>query len=150
LLALAYGVPALGRIASAAGLPVGPPAPPGELLTRTDPPPAISIDRDEYEAAIAQLTRVVTVPVDRRELSWTRFAWLRSGYDNDLRGLAGLTLAAPALWTTDRPAKVGRPRMLSARSVTVSWTPLVRMAVPDPTLAMGTSPRQARPQGPPA
>jgi hypothetical protein len=148
LLALAYGVPALGRIASAAGLPVGPPALPTQLLTRTDPPPAISIDRDEYEAAIVELAGVVTVPADRRELSWTRFAWLRSGYDNDLRGLAGLTLAAPALWTTDRPAKVGRPRVLSARSVTVSWAPLVRLAVPDPPPA-GASPPPSRQQGPP-
>ena len=39
-----------------------------------------------------------------------------------LRALAGLTLAAPALWTTDRPAVVGEPRFLRRRPLHIDWS----------------------------
>jgi hypothetical protein len=135
LLALAYGVPALGRIASAVGLPVVAPALPAELLLRSGPPPEISIHRDEYEAALRDLDGIVSVPAEHLDRSWSRFAWLRSGYDQDLRGLAGLTLAFSAPWTTDRPATVGRPRILSGRSLAVSWSPGVRHHATGPLTA---------------
>ncbi len=38
-----------------------------------------------------------------------------------LRGLAGLTLAPPAPWTTDRPARVGRPRLVLGTPINVDW-----------------------------
>ena len=60
---------------------------------------------------------------------WRRFAWLRSGYDEAMRGLAGLTLASPAPWTTDRPAHVGRPRIFTNRAIRIDWT----VAPPDRT-----------------
>jgi hypothetical protein len=39
-----------------------------------------------------------------------------------VRGLAGLTQATPAPWTTDRPARVGRPRLVTKRPLRVDWT----------------------------
>jgi hypothetical protein len=36
--------------------------------------------------------------------------------------LAGLTFAYPAPWTTDRAAKVGRPRFLRRRPIAVDWS----------------------------
>ncbi len=122
ILTLAYGIPALGRIAVAIDLPVEPTMLPADLLRRSGPPPDISVRRDEYVAALADLGDVVAVPDDAVDLAWSRFAWLRSGYDRALRGLAGLTLATPAPWTTDRPALVGRPRILSGRFLTVDWS----------------------------
>jgi hypothetical protein len=50
------------------------------------------------------------------------FAQLRSGYDQALRGLAGLTQSPPAPWTTDRPAVVGRPRMRREQPLDVDWS----------------------------
>ena len=88
------------------------------------------MSRAEYEAALADLGDVVTVPDDAVDLAWSRFAWLRSGYDRPLRGLAGLTRATPAPWTTDRPATVGRPRLLSGRSLTVDWSTAVAHGAP--------------------
>lgn len=122
ILTLAYGIPALGRIAVAIDLPVEATTLPAELLRRAGPPPDVSVRRDEYENALAELGDVVSVPDSDVEQCWSRFAWIRSGYDRPLRGLSGLTRATPAPWTTDRPAAVGRPRILSGRSLTVDWS----------------------------
>ncbi len=122
MLAVAYGIPAIGRIAVAIGLPVTPTTLPSELYTHGGPPPAISVSRAEYEAALGDLRTLMVVPTADVEACWSRFAWLRSGYDQPLRGLAGLTLATPARWTTDRSAAVGRPRIVSGKTLTVGWT----------------------------
>jgi hypothetical protein len=84
--------------------------------------PDISITRDEYLAALDRLTLVLTVPEAERDEAWLRFAAVRSSYDRALRGLAGLTLASPAPWTTDRPARVGRPRLVTRRPISVDWS----------------------------
>ncbi|MBV8464162.1 MAG: hypothetical protein JO368_12765, partial [Acidimicrobiales bacterium] len=99
---------------------------PGDLLEADGRPPDISITLDEYTAALAELDAVVTVPPEDLDRCWSRFCWLRSGYDRQLRGLAGLTLSQPARWTTDRPAEVGRPRIWSARPVRVDCAPGAR------------------------
>jgi hypothetical protein len=91
-----------------------------------EPAPDISVHRDEYIAALDRLHPLLPVPADERERCWRRFAWIRSGYDEALRGLAGLTLASPAEWTTDRPAQVGRPRMFTHRAIDIDWTVTVR------------------------
>jgi hypothetical protein len=130
MLALAYGLPALVRVGRAAGLPIEPPVLLAGLITSAaagEPPPVISVRRDEYDAALDQLATLFTVPETEREGCWARFAWIRSGYDGALRGLAGLTLAAPAPWSTDRAAVVGRPRIILRRPINVDWT------IPDPT-----------------
>ena len=94
---------------------------PSTVYTEDGPPPGISVRHAEYEAAPGELGHVIAVPADNVEACWSRFAWLRSGYDQPLRGLAGLTLATPARWTTDRSAAVGRPRVLNGRTLTVTW-----------------------------
>lgn len=121
MLAVIYGIPAVGRVAVAIGLPVEPTMLPAELYSRDGPPPVISVSRAEYETALGELGNVMAVPPDDVEACWSRFAWLRSGYDQPLRGLAGLTRATPARWTTDRSPAVGRPRILSGRNLTVAW-----------------------------
>ncbi|MGB7050959.1 MAG: hypothetical protein WBG41_05270 [Acidimicrobiales bacterium] len=120
-LVIAYGIPAIGRIAVAIGLPVEPMMTPSELSARDGLPPDVAVSRAEYEAALGDLDAVMAVPAGELDACWSRFAWLRSGYDQALRGLAGLNLAPPARWTTDRSVAVGRPRILSGRTLTVDW-----------------------------
>jgi hypothetical protein len=123
VMALAYGMPTLVRIGRAAGLPISPPVRLMETLARaSEPAPDISIGREEYIAALDRLHPLLPVPEAEREDCWRRFAWIRSGYDQALRGMAGLTLAPTAEWTTDRPALVGRPRLLSSRPIAIDWT----------------------------
>ena len=130
MMALAYGVPTLVTIGQSAGLPIERPELVMALLARgAEPAPEISLRRDEYIDALDRLQPFLPVPEAQRERCWRRFAWLRSGYDEALRGLAGLTLASPAPWTTDRPAHVGRPRIFTNRAIRIDWT----VAPPDRT-----------------
>ena len=127
MMALAYGLPTLVTIGRSAGLPIDPPDRVMALVARyAEPAPDISVRRDEYLAALDRLHPLLPVPADEREQCWRRFAWIRSGYDQALRGLAGLTLASPAEWTTDQPARVGRPRMFTHRAIDIDWTVAVR------------------------
>ncbi len=123
MLALAYGMPTIVRIGRAAGLPIEPPGILADLLALvSEPAPAISVGREEFLAALDRLQPLDSIPDDARESCWRQFARIRSSYDRALRGLAGLTLAQPAPWTTDRPAAVGRPRLLTSRPLVVDWT----------------------------
>ena len=155
MMAIAYGMPTLVRIGRAAGLPIDPPVLLMELLTRSsESPPDISIRRQEYMGALGRLHPLLPVPDDQRERCWRRYAWIRSGYDKALCGMAGLTMAAPAEWTTDRPATVSRPRILSDRPINVDWSPHRReRTTGEPTPRRGRSsaptrssrPRRSRP-----
>jgi hypothetical protein len=132
VMALAYGLPSLVTIGRSAGLPIERPPRVMALLARSaEPAPDVSVRRDEYTAALDRLHPLLEVPEDQRERCWRRFAWMRSGYDDALRGLAGLTLASPAEWTTDRPATVGRPRIFTNRPIDIDWTVAV-VADPSP------------------
>ncbi len=71
---------------------------------------------------MAALAPLIGVPPEREEEAWRRFAWLRSCYEPALRALAGLTIASPAPWTSDRAAAVGKPRFLRRRVIDVDWT----------------------------
>ena len=123
LLFLTYGIPALGHIGRAANLPLEiSDTVPVLLGTSSDHSGEISIRREEFESALDRLNRVLTVEAGARDECWRRFAGVRSGYDRALRGLAGLTLASEAPWTTDRPAKVGRPRPFGSRPVRTDWS----------------------------
>jgi len=123
MMALAYGMPSVVRIARSTGIPTDRPPLLMELLTNASgPAPAISITRDEYTGALDRLHDLIPVPEPERERCWRQFAWIRSGYDQALRGLAGLTMAPPAPWTTDRPAVVGRPHLLGHRPIRVDWS----------------------------
>ncbi|MGA7417541.1 MAG: hypothetical protein WB765_01360 [Acidimicrobiales bacterium] len=122
MLALAYGIPAMARIGSAASLPIDRGVLAVNLMSRFgEPAPEVSIRREEYLAALERLPTLVTVADEELEACWRRFAWIRSGYDRALRGLAGLTMATTAPWTTDRPATVGRPRLVTQRPIRVDW-----------------------------
>jgi hypothetical protein len=93
-----------------------------------EPAPPISIGRAEYLDVMASLASLLGVGSGQgiesgeEEVAWRRFAWIRSGYDEPLRALAGLTQAAPATWTTDRAAGVGKPRFLRRRPLRVDWS----------------------------
>jgi hypothetical protein len=123
MLMLAHGIPTISEIGLAAGLPIPPPVRLAQLIPdQAQPPPAISVTRAEFEAAIDRLADVIPAAAADRDGAWRRFAWARSSYDQALRGLAGLTLATPAPWTTDRPAVVGRPRLVTNKPIKVDWS----------------------------
>jgi hypothetical protein len=123
LTVLVYGLPLIVRIARAVNIPVPPPARLPELMAHSgQPAPAVSVSRDEYQGAMAALSGILVLQPGREEEAWRRFAWIRSGYEPALRALAGVTLAAPAPWTTDRPAMVGKPRFLRHRALRVDWS----------------------------
>jgi hypothetical protein len=120
---LVYGMPGFVRVAQAASLPVDEPAAFAEITAHfSDPPPPIAVTQAEYDDAMAALAPIISVPPERREEGWRRFAWVRSTYEPAVRALAGLTVASPAPWTSDRAAVVGKPRFLRRRLVPVDWT----------------------------
>jgi hypothetical protein len=122
LVTLVYGIPAVDGIARAAGVALPPVPALVELIARfPETPPAISVTRQEYAETLAEVAPLIGVDGAADDESWRRFAWLRSAYDRPLRALAGITHAAPAPWTTDRPAVVGRPRFLRRRPTPVDW-----------------------------
>ena len=134
LTVLVYGLPLIVRIARAVNIPLPPPTRLQDLMARTaEPAPAISVSRGEYDAALSTLSGILVVEPGREEEAWRRFAWIRSAYDPALRALAGVTLAAPAPWTTDRPAAVGRPRFLEHRALRVDWSQQPPLAVASAT-----------------
>jgi hypothetical protein len=123
MMVLANGVPTVIEIGRAAGLPIAPPVPLVELQPNgTGVAPPISVTQQEYLVALDRVGDVVTVPEEQREDAWLRFAAVRASYDGALRGLAGLTASNPAPWSTDRPAVVGRPRLLTRRPISVDWS----------------------------
>lgn len=123
LTVLVYGMPAIGRIALAASVPLPPPRPlPDVSAHYAEPAPAISVSREEYLEVLRSLQPILGVAGRPEEMAWRRFAWTRSGYDDALRALAGLTRASPATWTTDRAADVGKPRFLRRRPLHVDWS----------------------------
>jgi len=120
VLTLAHGSSALVEIAGAAGLPVenDPPTLLELVGGLSNTPPSISIDREEYDETLEWLVHAgVVAPLDDPDRAWEHFRQIRSSYDTALRGLAGLTHAPPAPWSTDRALVVGRPRFFSKRPV---------------------------------
>ncbi len=123
LMILVYGLPLIVRIARAANVPLPPPTRLAELAAHFgEPAPPISIGRDEYDRAVGALGGVLAIEPGDEEGAWRRFAWIRSAYDPALRALAGLTSAYPSPWTTDRPARVGKPRFLRRRPLPVDFS----------------------------
>ena len=122
MLMLAHGIPTVVAIGQASGLPIDRPVRLAELIPDGSlPPPPISITREEFDTALDRLSEVLPVAPEDRDAAWHRFAWIRSSYDRAVRGLAGLTMAAPAPWTTDRSAAVARPRLVTNRPIEVDW-----------------------------
>jgi hypothetical protein len=123
MMVLVYGMPGFVRVARAASIPIAEPVGIADVVGHlTDPAPPISITRTEYDRIMAALATVISVAPDRADEAWRRFSWIRSSYEPAIRSLAGLTFAYPAPWTTDRAAKVGRPRFLRRRVIAVDWS----------------------------
>jgi hypothetical protein len=123
LMVLVFGISTVDRVARGVGVPLEPAPSLLELTTSlADEPPEISITRQEYLEALERVRPLLSVPDDLDiDGAWRRFAWFRSAYDLPLRALAGLTGAPPAPWSTDRAARVGRPRLLRRRPLPVEW-----------------------------
>ncbi len=118
VLVLAHGIPAVVRIAQAADLDVADPPALVELIaSETEAVPEISVRRAEFDQAIAFLVDAGVIDEVDVGRAWHRYAWLRSGYDTAIRGLAGLSHAPEAHWTSDRALRVGRPHFFSHRPV---------------------------------
>ncbi len=79
-----------------------------------DPPPdaPISIAKAEYLAAYDELAGAGAPIRPDRERCWRDFAGWRVNYDAVLLGLAGLTMAPYAPWSSDRSLREHRPRIL--------------------------------------
>jgi prepilin signal peptidase PulO-like enzyme (type II secretory pathway) len=120
VLVLAHGIPAIVRIAQAAGLDVeDPPALVDLVALNREELPEISVSRAEFDDSLTFLAQADVIGEIDAERAWHRYAWLRSGYDTAIRGLAGLTHAPAAPWTSDRALQVGRPHFFSHRPVTM-------------------------------
>jgi hypothetical protein len=133
MMVLVYGMPAIVRVARAASIPIDEPMGIADLVGHfSEPAPPIAITRAEYDQAMAAVAPLLGVPPDRAGEGWQQFAWIRSSYEPAVRSLAGLTFAYPAPWTTDRAARVGRPRFLRRRVIAVDWT--ANLGRPDETV----------------
>ena len=124
VLVLAHGIPALARVGQSAGLDVPVPASLLDLIRGAEHDlPAISVTREEYDAALRALAAGGVIGDVDADRGWRRFVWLRSGYDEVIAGLAGYTQAPAAPWTADRALVVGRPRFFSRRPLATSPPP---------------------------
>lgn len=99
-LCLRAGFLSLRRISDAFGLAYDPDPQPG------DP---ISITRDEWDGAMAQMEQAGVPLVPDREKAWTDWRGWRVNYDVPLLRLARLTEAPLAPWTSDR-SPIGEDR----------------------------------------
>lgn len=99
-LCIRAGYIALRRIATFYGLPYDPDP-------RPDDP--ISITREEFEAACGRFAAAGAVLRPDRDQAWRDFAGWRVNYDAVLLGLASLTLAPTAPWSSDRSTPGYRP-----------------------------------------
>ena len=75
---------------------------------RADDP--IAITRDEFDEACQALVEGNVPLVSDLDQAWRDFAGWRVNYDRVLIALAGLTMAPPAPWSSDRSIRDWRPR----------------------------------------
>jgi hypothetical protein len=102
-LCIRSGYLALREISDYFGLPYDP-----------DPQPdaPISIAKEEFYEAYEQLGGAGVPVRPDRERAWREFAGWRVNYDAVLLGLAGLTMAPYASWSSDRSLSYRRPRVV--------------------------------------
>ncbi len=118
-LVVAHGTSAVNRVAVAAGLPVEPFVSVADALTDPTDIATITIRRDEFDEAVEEMRSAglhVRPDVDE---GWRTFTLLRVGYEDAILGLAGLTHAPAARWTSDRSYTVGRPHFFGHRPLSV-------------------------------
>lgn len=79
----------------------------------SDPRPGdpISISREEYDEVCDRLAGEGVALKDDRDQAWLDFTGWRVNYDQALLGLAALTMAPSAPWSSDRVGPVRRPRL---------------------------------------
>ncbi|MDT4936365.1 MAG: hypothetical protein QOG80_36 [Pseudonocardiales bacterium] len=82
-----------------------------------DPSPddPISIDRSEFDAAYEELAGFGVPVRPQRDQCWREFKGWRVNYDTVLLGLAGLTAAPYAPWSSDRSQRYRRPPLTRMR-----------------------------------
>ncbi|HVE46386.1 MAG TPA: hypothetical protein VNA57_06530 [Acidimicrobiales bacterium] len=80
----------------------------------SDPPPdgPISVTRHEYDEVCRELEEAGIPLKPDRDQAWRDFAGWRVNYDTVLVGLASLTMAPSALWSSDRDATFRRPPLM--------------------------------------
>lgn len=106
-LTIRAGYLALRHIASFFRIPYVSPTGPG------DP---ISISREEFDAACAEMEDAGVPLKADRDQAWRDFAGWRVNYDQPLLGIAGLIMAPYARWSSDRSLPGWRrPRLLPRR-----------------------------------
>ncbi len=122
-LVLAHGASAVSRVAAAAGLPVSLPRPLADALADEATGVDIRVSRAEFDEAIDTLRDVgLTLRPDLDE-GWRTFTRLRASYEDAILGLAGLTHAPSAHWTSDRPFHVGRPHFFGSKPLAIVQGP---------------------------
>jgi hypothetical protein len=84
-----------------------------------DPDPApddpISIGREEYDAMWDRLAELGVPLAHDREAAWRAFRGWRVNYDEILLSMAGLIMAPPAPWSSDRSRRFRRPPLNATR-----------------------------------
>jgi len=80
-----------------------------------DPGDAISIAREEFDAAYERLGSMGAPVRPDRERAWRDFAGWRVNYDAVLIMLAGLTMAPYAPWSSERSLRYQRPSVVRRR-----------------------------------
>jgi hypothetical protein len=137
VLVLAHGIPALDRVAAAAGLPPSEHRPLVEALRGSPSGAEVAVTREEFDQAY---TAMVSFGLDLRpdaDEAWRRFTELRACYETSLLGLAGFAHVPPAPRTSDRAYVVGRPHFFGSRPITVRPGPGPGAAA-GPTAGPGT------------
>jgi hypothetical protein len=83
-----------------------------------DPSPddPITVTRDEFDEVVDQLAAEGLPVRTDRDAAWRDFAGWRVNYDSLVTGLAALTMAPYAPWTSDRGLAYRRPPLRSRRS----------------------------------
>ena len=123
VMVVAHGLSAVTRVGSAAGLPGGPERAIVDVLFDPVDDVEIRVTRAEFDEAVAQL-RTAGLPIrEDLEEGWRVFRLVRGSYEDWILGLAGLTHAPTAPWTSDRPFAVGRPHFFSRRPLQVTMKP---------------------------
>lgn len=102
-LCIRAGYVALRRLADFFQIPYDPDPTPG------DP---ISVTREEYDDVCRRLQEAGVPLKEDRDRAWLDFAGWRVTYDAALIGLAALTLAPEAPWSSDRGVPFRRPRLV--------------------------------------
>ena len=84
-----------------------------EIPFTPDPKPddPISVARDEFDEAYQVLVEEGVPVVSDKDRAWRDFAGWRVNYDPVLVGLAGLTMAPYAPWSSDRSIRPRSPRL---------------------------------------